>query len=365
MTTSARSRVLLSFPFEEEQGAWYIPLGDVCACVLEDMGFEVLRFNPVEKPREFFGRKTLERLAVFAGRFALLSKQRTKQLLPWNEERRRFERIEQAVASFRPDVVFVISTFTYPAQVLRRLRQLFGVKHLLGWCVEGPSWIRSPVDEARLYDVYFCIHHSTIPPNAGIHYLPAVAHDPDHYRLLQPRPPKRHDVTFVGRPKRRRVEMLRHVLDYHPTVIGPGWEACGAEFQPYVKGQMIVGEALNRLYNETRIVLNISAWENEGQDCPNLRIVDVPSTGSFLLSDYSDYAADLFRPGLEVEFYSSVEELRDKLAYYLTHDAQRERIARAGYEKACTLETYPDKMKFILDTSGISRPRDARVAGAS
>jgi len=356
MNTRTIPGLLLSFPFEEEHGAWHIPLGGACARALEEMGFEVLRFNPVEKPKEFFGRKTLERLFVTGGRLVGLSKQQAKQRLPWNEERRRFERIEQAVTKFRPDVVFVISTFTYPADVLQCLRQRFGVKYLLGWCVEGPSWIRSPIEEARLYDAYYCIHRHNIPVDAGIGYVPAIAHDPEHYYPLEPRPPKRHDVTFVGRPKRRRVEMLRHVFDFRPTIIGPGWEECGIEFHPYVQGKMIVGEPLNRLYNETKVVLNVSAWENEGQDCPNLRIADVPATGSFLLSDHSDYAADLFVPGKEMEFYSSVEELRDKLAYYLLHDAERERIARAGYDRACTLATYRDKMKFLFDDSGIPYP---------
>lgn len=357
--TTDRLRVLVSFPFEEEQGAWHIPLGDSSARALEEMGFEVLRFNPVEKPRLFFGRKTLERIFVVAGRLAGLSKQQAKRRLPWNEERRRFERIEQAAAKFRPNVVFVISTFTYPADVLQRLRQRFGVKYLLGWCVEGPSWIRSPIEEARLYDAYYCIHRHNIPTDSGIGCVPAIAFDPEHYHPLEPRPSKRHDVTFVGRPKRRRVDMLRHVLDFNPTIIGPGWEECGAEFQPHVQGKMIVGEPLNRLYNETKVVLNVSAWENEGQDCPNLRIADVPATGSFLLSDHSDYAADLFVPGREMEFYSSAEELRDKLTYYLAHDAERERIARAGYEKARTLSTYRDKMKFLFDNSGIPYPQSA------
>jgi hypothetical protein len=364
MTAPAKPRLLLSFPFEEEQGAWHIPMGDACARALEEMGFEVLRFNPVQKKKTFPGSKTLERLFVLGSRLALVPKQKAKQMLPWNEERMRWQRLLHAAESFRPQVLLVIATFTYPEEILKRLREEFGVRHFIGWCVEGPSWIRSPLEESRLYDSYFCIHRYQIPPDAGIEYLPAIAYDPENYYPITPRPPKRHDVTFVGREKRRRVEVMKHILDFNPSIVGPGWDALPA-FQPHVKATMIVGEPLNRLYNETKIVLNISAWENQGQDCPNLRIADVPATGSLLLSDYSDYAAELFQPGKEMEFYNSIDELRDKLKYYLAHDEARERIARAGYEKACTLATYRDKVKLILDKSGVPIPRGTTTQARS
>jgi spore maturation protein CgeB len=256
----------------------------------------------------------------------------------------------------RPDILFVISTYTYPKELLERLRSLAGVRHIIGWCVEGPTWIGSPVQESKLYDSYYCIHRHSIPSDSNIRHLPAIAYDAVHYHPLDLHPSKQFDVTFVGRQKPRRVDILRSILDYDLNIFGPGWEQCGPFFLPHVKGDMIVGAALNQLYNKTKVVLNISAWENEEQDCPNLRIVDVPATGTFLLSDYSEAAADLFKPGHEMEFYSSAEELRDKLAYYLAHDEARERIARAGYERARTLDTYPEKMRFILSTSGIAVP---------
>jgi spore maturation protein CgeB len=355
-----RPRILVSFPFEEEGGAWHIPLGGSSARAFEDFGFEVHRFNPVELQVEFAGRKTLERLFVLASRLLLLSKQESKRLLPWNAERRRWQRLVQAVDEFQPDVLFVISTFTYPKQTLERLR-ILGVRRLIGWCVEGPTWIRSPADEAKLYDAYFCIHRHSIPPDSRIGWLPAIAYDPEHYYPMDPRPEKRHEVTFVGRPKPRREEYLRGLLDYALNIFGPGWDRCGDAFHPHIKGAMIIGEPLNRLYNETKVVLNISSWENEGQDCPNLRIADVPATGSFLLSDYSEYAADLFKPGEEMEFFSSAEELRDKVSYYLSHDIARERIARAGFERARQLETVSGKMNRILSAAGLDDARELGV----
>lgn len=338
----------MSFPFEEEGGAWRIPLGEVCCCALETLGYEVHRFNPVQARREFTGRKMLERLFVLLCRLALIPKSRSKQFLPWNEERLRWQRLLRTVEEVRPEVLFVISTFTYPRQVLEKARAL-RVKHTMGWCVEGPTWLRSPLFEAELYDRYFCIHRHGIPEDSGIQWLPAIAYDAGNYHRIEPRPEKRYDVAFVGRAKHRRAEFLHGILDLNPLIFGPGWEKYGREMAAAVSDTLIVGERLNRLYNETKIVLNISAWENTGQDCPNLRIADVPATGSFLLSDYSEYAAEIFVPGKEMEFFSSIEELRDKAKFYLTHEEERERIARAGYEKVKKLEGYDAKMQRIFD----------------
>jgi hypothetical protein len=346
-----RRKTLLSFPFSEK-GGWFIPLGEGCADALEDLGFEVIRFNPVVDPLpDFPGRKWVERLAVFAGRLLLQSKSSTKQRLPWTEEAIYFRRLIKAARRSSPDIFFAISTYTYPEHILRRVRSEGHVEKTIGWCIEGPTWKRSPVDEATLYDYYFCGYRLPGSPKS-VSYLSALAYDPQRYYPLQPRPEKDVDVVFVARPKARRIELMRAILDFRPLVFGPRWTTEFPELAPFVGGEQIAGEELNSLYNRAKVVLNISNWDNTKVDCPNLRIVDVPASGSFLLSDYSATAAELFEAGREIEFFHSPEELREKLAYYLANDAARERIALAGYEKARKLGTYRDKMSSLMKASG-------------
>lgn len=347
-----RPRILVSFPFAEK-GGWFIPLGEGCAGALEDLGYEVIRFNPVvESPPDFAGRKLIERVVVILGQLFLQAKSQTKRMLPWNEEAIRFRNLIDAARRTRPDIVLVISTYTYPGHILKRLKRECGAVKTLGWCVEGPTWMRSPVDEARLYDRYFCIYPlRRSSGSAQIEYLSALVCDAAQHHPLCPRLPKDTDVVFVGRPKPRRAKILQAITEFNPRIYGPGWSHNWPTLAPFVAGDQIFGPDLNRLYNRTKIVLNISAWENGETDCPNLRIADVPASGSFLLSDYSATAAELFESGREIEFYGSVDELREKVTYYLTHDAARERIARAGYEKALKLGTYRDKMRFLLEAS--------------
>ena len=58
----------------------------------------------------------------------------------------------------------------------------------------------------------------------------------------------------------------------------------------------------------------------------------------------------LFRADREAVFFGSNQELLDKVQYYLTHGRERERIAKAGYER-CHKSDYSSFhcMKRILE----------------
>lgn len=344
--------VLISFPFVEGCGGWHIPLGAACVEALQAMGFRVETFNPVVEGSRGAGWKALERLAVLGGRCIGRSKASIKSSLPWSEDARRYKGLLAKVAEVRPDYLLVISTFTYPARVLDRVRELSPTCRTIGWCVEGPTWIGRPNDEADLYDHYFCIHRKGIS-NPKIQYLPALGYDPQSYQRVEGCARTR-ELVFVGREKKRRVAWLSALQGDGLEVHGPGWARTALAACQVSEG--IFGPALNQLYNEAKIVLNVSAWENEGESALNLRIFDVPATGSLLLTDHAPGIEDYLVPDKEVVIARSPEEMREKALYYLTHEAEREAIARAGWEKVQTLETYPQKMRRLLDACGIPLP---------
>lgn len=346
--------ILMSFPFVEKEG-WGIPLGGACANALETLGFSVERFNPVSAAKTGVGWKTLERAAVLGGRLLGRSKTQTKARLPWLEDARRSRGIVEVARQVRPDYLLVVSTFHYPKNVLDRLRDECGVKKTIGWCVEGPTWIHDPNQEADLYDHYFCIHRSGIT-HPGVCYLPAVGLDSTAYSRLDGER-KTHELVFVGRHKARRVDWLSPLRDMGLEVYGPGWESSELARSRVAPG--IFGDDLNRLYNRSKIVLNVSAWSNSELNCLNLRILDVPATGSMLLTDYAPDIEEYLQPGHEVVIAHSPEEMREKALYYLAHYAQREKIARAGWERVQQLETYLQKMQRMLKSCGIRLPADS------
>ena len=64
-----------------------------------------------------------------------------------------------------------------------------------------------------------------------------------------------------------------------------------------------------------------------------LRVFDILSCGGFCMTNYQPEIAEYFVDGEDLVMYSSMEDLVEKVAYYLEHDEERKQIARKGYEK--------------------------------
>ncbi len=343
-----KPRVLISYFFGKET----IPLGASCAAGFRELGWDVHCFNSqAESPVDRYFLKWVNKLIrMFGLRSADVSRN-----TPWGNHNYRQQQLEKAVAAFRPDVLLVIRGNSFDAEVIRRLKDHYAIRHTVGWWVKDPRAGNEMQQDARIYDHYFCIHRFGYEEKDNIHYLPALGVDRALYRPLPGEKTCRHEVVFVGGWSARRQEFVEKLLDLPLEIYGPGWRKRRNWFNPQlrekVKANRIWGEELIVLYNQARIVLNISSWD-PGRSGLNLRVFDVPATGAFLLTDHSAELAQHFDLGQEVETFATPEELRAKIIYYLGHDQAREDVARNGYAKVLGFESYTDKMQLLLKTIG-------------
>ena len=100
------------------------------------------------------------------------------------------------------------------------------------------------------------------------------------------------------------------------------------------------------IFKQSRINLNISLRSIKS-GIP-LRAFDIMGSGGFLLSNYQADFLDNFTPGEDFEYYESTEDLLRKIDYYLTHDDERDEIARNGHDKVATAHTYRHRVKEML-----------------
>lgn len=68
------------------------------------------------------------------------------------------------------------------------------------------------------------------------------------------------------------------------------------------------------------------------------------------MTNFQSELTDYFTIGVDLEDYSSMDELVDKCIYYLAHDEERKQIAKNGYEKMSADHTYPHRIRKMLKT---------------
>ncbi|MEA5470692.1 glycosyltransferase, partial [Spirulina sp. 06S082] len=63
------------------------------------------------------------------------------------------------------------------------------------------------------------------------------------------------------------------------------------------------------------------------------RPFEICASGSFCLTEWSPHLEQCFRVRQEIDYFSDIEELLEKVKFYLTHDIIREELAKTAYEK--------------------------------
>jgi spore maturation protein CgeB len=324
-------RVLLSGAFNDRR--YRFGFFEHIATTLERDGLRVERFNSFGfEPASDPAAKLLERLFTLPGRLLGIDKERIRAALPWTPEGRRERALLKTVRDFRPDTLIVIRGFPHRARTLQACRRL-GVKSLVGWYVEGPLEPGLAEAESQLYDRYYCIHTEIQPsfqPRIG--WLPSHGLDSQTFRRIDwPRAPQRR-IVFVGTPTPRRLRFLEPLRALPLELWGPKWGQLDA-FAAFHRGDFIWGAELNALYNDSAIVLNIASWDAHLSGTTQ-RVVEIPASGAFMLTDDAAEVRALFEPGREIDVFTTPEELRAQCERYLDDEPLRERIADQGHRRA-------------------------------
>ena len=141
-------------------------------------------------------------------------------------------------------------------------------------------------------------------------------------------------VGFVGAYETARAVSLHSLAAHgiHVRVWGPGWHKCRLKSRHLlVEQQSLWAEQYALALNAFDI--NLCFLRKLNRDLQTTRSVEIPACGGFMLAERTDEHLALFEEGKEAEFFSSDEELLDKVRYYLAHDENRRRLAAAGRER--------------------------------
>jgi spore maturation protein CgeB len=169
------------------------------------------------------------------------------------------------------------------------------------------------------------------------------------------------DLVFVGAWQRPREKVISAItgLGIDMRMYGPKWlkhSLGNPAMLTSIKKRWLPEEDVVKQYSASKIVLNVNSWFTKKKHGINQRIFDVPACGAFLLTDYVEEIDAFFKAGEEIETYLSIDELTDKIRFYLNHDAVREEIAQRGYERARKLPTWRDRAREMAQCLELPDP---------
>lgn len=96
------------------------------------------------------------------------------------------------------------------------------------------------------------------------------------------------------------------------------------------------------LYQRTKIGINI---HNRGKyTVGSYRLFDLPANGVMQISDGSDFIDHFYKDGDEIISYNTIDDLVDKVFYYLDDDEERIRIARNGFNRTMRDHRIKDRL---------------------
>ena len=112
------------------------------------------------------------------------------------------------------------------------------------------------------------------------------------------------------------------------------------------KSGVTTHEQMPKIFHLSKINLNITM--RPIQSGLSLRVWDILGCGGFCLSNYQSEIPAFLEIGKDIECYESLEECKEKVMYYLTHDEIRKEIAQNGYQKVKRYHTYDVRIAEML-----------------
>lgn len=96
--------------------------------------------------------------------------------------------------------------------------------------------------------------------------------------------------------------------------------------------------------------INLNIHSIQALSSLNQRDFNCPLSGGFLLTDWVEHAGMFFQPDEELIFYYNLDDLKQKISFYLENKELRDTVIRKGMERVKKEHTYSTRVPKILDT---------------
>jgi len=268
------------------------------------------------------------------------------------------KKLEEYSASVKPGLVFIQRPFFISPETIKKIKNISAVK-IFGFHNDNPfANIKAKlknynyINSLKYYDTIFVYRPSNLNDVKKITVKPVKILKPYYVHGMHKRygrASKIIDVIFVGHSEKIRQKFCKGLIlnNIDLKVYGPGWRTDDV----FTKNKNIF-DPINSvdyaaLLNRSKIALAFLSKKNK--DIYTRRNFEITACGTFMLSERTPELKEIFIEGKECDYFSSEEELLDKVKFYLKNSSVREKIALAGYNKCIkTRNSNIDRARELL-----------------
>ena len=276
-----------------------------------------------------------------------------RRIFPYLEERS-YSTVLREVRAFQPDLVIIPGEQPPPA-VVGGIKTRSRAK-VVQWFPDALTGFGRDYLLASDYDAIFVKDHYIADTfreklEKPVYVLQQACNPMWHHRVeLTPQDWQRYgcDLTVAGNLYYWRARQLEHFKDYDLKIWGtyiPHWLESPAKKRH--QHHYVAEEEKARAYNAAKIVMNMLHYaEIDGY---NLRTYEAAGCGAFQVVDWKPCLPLYFEPEVEMVTFRSLDELKEKVDYYLAHDDERQAIADRAYARAHGEHTYECRLQQLLE----------------
>jgi glycosyltransferase involved in cell wall biosynthesis len=255
------------------------------------------------------------------------------------------------VRSYRPDIVFVCFPRVLDPVTVERTRQAAPDAVFIG--LEGDPWPKlksSRIEVAKSLDILFATNDGEFLQaykNAGVLscvFMPNAC-DPDVEYPYRVSDKWKSDILFTGK-----IEHLHYPTeDMRPQIVGRLATMKNCAVHGCCGRPPIYGVDYFCAVSGARVAVSINAV-NSVRLYHSDRLTHYLACGTFTLAKAVPDSDLLFEDGVHLKYFDTVDEFFELADWYLKHEKERERIAKAGLERAHTEFNCEKIAQYMLES---------------
>jgi spore maturation protein CgeB len=269
--------------------------------------------------------------------------------------------IAAKAADFNPDFILSIAQAPLTPESIINLKKLN--IPIAFWFVEDFRTLKYWQDVAPFYDYFYTLQKGEFTEklqSIGAHnsyYLPQGSLPSVHKTIKLSQSDIVHytsDISFMGAGYYNRAQSFPRLLNHDFKIWGTEWileSPLGSCVQNTNK--RVTPDEIVKIYNAGRVNLNLhSSSSHEGinpaGDFVNPRTFEIAACGGFQLVDERSELPDLMEPGIEIATFCSIDDLCEKVDYYLNHEDEAKLITSRGKKRVLKEHTIQNRMHEML-----------------